>query len=85
MHSSCFMEATVAFSSGEAEYYAQLSAATRGLQLKAIISEAGVDLQLCVYSDSSAGRAMAKRLGGGRIRHIEIKYFSLQQFVKQGA
>jgi len=84
MHCYCFGESVVAFSSAEAEFYADISVAQRGLQLKSIMDEIGYLLPLTILSDNTAARAIAKRLGSGRIRHIEVKYLGLQHVIKQG-
>ena len=38
----------------------------------------------CLKEDASACIGMATRLGPGRLKHVEIKYFALQHWVRQG-
>ena len=69
-----------ALSSGESEFYAQRSGAARGLLMKHICHEAGEPTKtLVVHCDSVASRGMARRLGDGKCRHIEVKWLWLQQ------
>ncbi|CAK0831695.1 unnamed protein product [Prorocentrum cordatum] len=60
---------TRALSSGEAELYAIVSGASRGLLLKHLASEVGDDLELNILSDSAAGRGMVQRIGVGKAHH----------------
>ena len=38
----------------------------------------------CLKEDASACIGMATRLGPGRLKHVEIKHFALQHWVRQG-
>ena len=38
----------------------------------------------CLKEDASACIGMATRLGLGRLKHVEIKHFALQHWVRQG-
>ena len=38
----------------------------------------------CLKEDASACIGMTKRLGPGRLKHVEIKHFALQHWVRQG-
>ena len=38
----------------------------------------------CLKEDASVCIGMATRLGPGRIKHVEIKHFALQHWVRQG-
>ena len=37
----------------------------------------------CLKEDASASIGMAARLGPGRLKHVEIKHFALQHWVRQ--
>ena len=67
-------------SSAEAEYYAMVKAsAEAGIQAFAADLGWAVRIRLCV--DSSAAKAMASRSGVGRVRHMEVRFFWLQDVV----
>ena len=75
----------VSLSSGEAEYDGIVKGAAAGLGHQAIMSDYGVDLQVRVWSDSSAALGIAKRSGLGRIRHLDTNTLWLQEKVRTGA
>ena len=77
-------QATIAQSSGEAEYYATVRAAGEGLGMKALMEDLGWEARIRVWVDSSAAKAIASRIGLGKIRHLEVKFLWLQQMVKDG-
>ena len=69
-----------ALSSGESEFYAQGSAAARGVLMKHTCHEAGETKKtLVLHCDSVASRGMAQRLGAGKCRHIVVKWLWLRQ------
>lgn len=74
----------IATSSGEAEFYAEGLAAAKGLLVKHFAQEMGEKLQLVVLCDSVAGRAIAQRLGVGKVRHIQTRFLWLQERVQEG-
>ena len=64
----------VALSSGEAEYYAMVKAASQSLGIKQNFIEFGIkpeEIQIEIKTDASAALGIASRLGSGKIRHIE--------------
>ena len=73
-----------ATSSAEAEFYAIIEGASRGLGMKSLCVDMGSDLSIVMYSDASAGRSMCFRKGLGRVRHLETKYLWIQDLVKEG-
>jgi hypothetical protein len=74
----------VARSSGEAEFHAITLGCDESLHLKYIFEELGVSLGIEVLSDSSAGRAMCHRIGAGCLKHIQTKFFWVQECIQQG-
>jgi hypothetical protein len=78
-------QATIALSSGEAEYYAAAKAAAELLAMQSHMMHLGwhVVIQLCV--DAEVARAMASRRRIGRVRHLQIRHLWLQECVKAGA
>ena len=75
---------TRATSSAEAEFYAIIEGASRGLGFKSLATDLGSVLKLVIFSDASAGRSLAFRNGLGKVRHIETKYLWVQDLVKEG-
>ena len=72
-------QGTIALSVGEAEYYAMIKAAAEGLGLAALGKDMGFDFKLRLWVDSNAAKAIASRLGLGRVRHMEVKYLWAQE------
>ena len=77
-------QTVVALSSGEAEYYSVAKAAGMGLGMKALCKDMGVEVQVQVFTDSSAARGIAMRRGLGRIRHMEVCYLWIQEKLAEG-
>lgn len=77
-------QATLATSSAEAEFYAIVEGASRGLGMESLAFDLGCKLGVTLYSDASAGRSMAFRKGLGRVRHLETKYLWIQELIKDG-
>ncbi len=77
--------ATVALSSGEAEFYACGRVCASVLMQAHTIEEMGLLSRVpTVYMDSDAGRSLATRTGVGRQRHIPTKRLGLQEQVRGG-
>ena len=75
---------TRATSSAEAEFYAIVEGASRGLGFKSLAADLGSNLEIIIFSDASAGRSLAFRKGLGKVRHIETKYLWIQDLIKEG-
>ena len=76
---------TIALSVAEAEYYAMAEGATRGLDLKTMIGEMGLELDVIVISaDSSSAKSFASQRGLKKMRHIECRELWLQEAVCRG-
>ena len=77
-------QGTRATSSAEAEFYAIVEGASRGLGMKSLAADLGCDVGITLFSDASAGRSLAFRKGLGKVRHIETKYLWVQDLIKEG-
>ena len=75
-------QATIAQSSGEAEYYAVVRAAAEALGMKSIMMDLGWHADIRLWTDSSAAKSIASRVGLGKVRHMEVKFLWLQEVVK---
>jgi len=71
-------QATRALSSGEAEFYAIIEGASRGLGIQSLMDDLGLECKVRLKSDSSAGRAISLRKGTGKLRHLQVKYLWIQ-------
>ena len=78
-------EAVIAFSSGEAGYYALVKAAGVSLGIKALSNDMGNELAgpIEVNSDTSAAIGISNMIGSGKVRHIEVTQLWLQEKVSQ--
>ena len=72
----------VALSSGEAEYYAMVTGAAEAIGLQSLARDLGCEMTIKLWVDSSAARSMASRVGAGKVRHMDVKYFWLQERVR---
>ena len=70
-----------ALSSGEAEYYALVKAAAEAMGVQSVAKDLGWDAKIKIYVDSTASKAIASRLGIGKIRHLEVRYLWVQDEV----
>jgi len=77
-------QASVAQSSGEAEYYALVRAASEALGMQSIMRDLGWDCKIRLLVDSSAAKSIASRTGLGKLRHLEIQFLWLQECVRRG-
>jgi hypothetical protein len=75
-------QATIATSSGEAEYYALVKSAAEALGLKSLAKDLGWEFRIRIWVDSTAAKSIASRTGIGRVRHMEVKYLWIQEALK---
>ena len=73
-----------ALSSGESEFFSATACACELLWACAFLREVGYTMTACLKEDASACIGMATRLGLGRLKHVEIKHFALQHWIRQG-
>ena len=79
MHSSSTQPGLPALSSGEDELRGMTKASSEGLYIKHVCKELGMPVEIELLGDASAALANAKKLGPGRIRHLE----TYQMFIKE--
>ena len=73
-------QATVALSSGEAEFVALHQGLLEGLAMRSLMKELfGRDFKIILHTDSTAARAMALRSGPGKVKHIDLKMMIIQE------
>ena len=76
-------QATVALSSGEAEFYSAKAAAEL-IGIKSMMRDMGWDADIKLHVFATVAQAMAIRQGIGKIRHLEVRYLWLQEMAKSG-
>ena len=75
-------QASVALSSGEAEFYGVVKAAGAGLGYQALMRDFGVDLAITVFTDSTATIGISSRQGLGKLRHLDTTALWIQQAIR---
>ena len=76
-------QATIALSSGEAELYAMVRAASEGLGVRSMARDLGIKLSPRLFVDASAALGIAQRKGLGRIRHLDCQALWIQDAIRQ--
>ena len=76
-------QGSIALSSGEAEYYAMVKAAAEGLGIQTLMRDLGWEVVIRIWVDSTAAKAVASRIGLGKIRHMEVRYLWAQEAHKR--
>ena len=81
---ACHRQATIAQSSGEAEYISMCSASSDALYCKNLFSFVSIEKEVILASDSNAARSLALRQGvSKKMRHMDVKHLVLQQLTKR--
>ena len=77
------LQRVIALSSGEAEYYGLVKAASVAIGIQTIMKDMGVKHEgaITIMSDASAAIGIANRIGIGKVRHIEVNQLWLQDKV----
>ena len=75
-------QASVALSSGEAEFYGVVKAAGAGLGYQALMRDFGVDVAVTVFTDSTATIGISSRQGLGKLRHLDTTALWIQQAIR---
>ena len=75
-------QASVALSSGEAEFNGVIRASGMGLGYQSLLADLGVHIPLRVWTDSSAAIGICSRQGLGKLRHLETHMLWVQQAVR---
>jgi hypothetical protein len=76
-------QASLALSSGEAEYYGVVRGTGVGLGQQALGRDGGFCLPIRVWTDSSAAMGTAARQGLGKLRHLECHSLWVQQRLRR--
>ena len=71
-------------SSGEAEFYGCVRAASRAIGMQSLCQGLGKSVNLRVWSDSAAALGIMQRRGCGKVRHLETPTLWVQKALKDG-
>ena len=77
-------QTSVALSSGEAEFAGVIRGSGQGLGYQALLRDFGIDVPLCVWTDSEAAIGICSRQGLGKLRHLDTHTLWIQQAVRSG-
>ena len=77
-------QSTIALSSGEAELGGMAKGMSQGLGLRSIGADLGISLQLRLRTDATAAMGMSRRLGVGKIRHLDTSLLWVQDKIRSG-
>ena len=75
---------TIALSSGEAELGGLCRGAANAIGLRSVARDLGITLSIRVRSDATAALGIARRLGIGKIRHLDTSLLWIQQKIRDG-
>ena len=81
LYTQCTGQAIHAQSSGESEFYGNVSGVSAGRGLSNALDFIGMPVTMELESDSSAARGVLWRSGIGKIRHLEVKTLWIQDMV----
>ena len=85
MTSGSTLQSLTAFGVGEAEFYAVVKGGQVGLSLRSMYQDLGIPMKIEIQSDSSTASSLTDRLGAGqRTKHIDTRYFWIQERVQDG-
>ncbi|CAK0856358.1 unnamed protein product [Prorocentrum cordatum] len=74
----------ISMSSGEAEFYGCVRAASRAIGMQSLCQGLGRDVSLRIWSDSAAALGIMQRRGCGKVRHLETPTLWVQKALKDG-
>ena len=84
IHFSSRTQKAIALSSSEAELVSQVGVACEVMAVQNLLRECHIEMGITCKCDSSAARAIASRVGVGRLKHLELKHLWIQDHVQSG-
>ena len=79
------LQGLTALSDGEVEFYAVVKGGQVGLSLRSTYQDLGIPMKIEIQSDGSTANSLTDRLGAGqRTKHIDTRYFWIQERVQDG-
>ena len=74
----------VSLSSGEAELYAAVKAASETMGIASLAKDLGIELQTQIAVDATAAIGTLSREGLGKAKHVDVQFLWLQERVRHG-
>jgi len=71
-------QSVIAISTGEAEFYAVVSAVSTAIGIQSMLADLMVTVSIIIMCDATTGIVMASRQGLGRAKHIATQYLWTQ-------
>ena len=83
IEASTSTQQVVSLLTAESEFDGIVRGAVSGIQLREAFMQFDFSVRLRVLSDSSSARSMTARTGSGRVKHVEARYFWVQDRVRK--
>ena len=77
-------QTTVTLSSGEAELTGICKGAANAIGLCSVARDRGIKMKIVLKTDATAALGMSRRLGIGKVRHLDTSLLWIQQKVRNG-
>ena len=74
----------IATSSGEAEFYAMVKAASQIIGMKVMLEDMGIYPQMKLVTDATAAKGIAQMKELGTVRHLEVGQLWIQDKIAKG-
>ena len=85
LKSGSTLQSLTAWSVGVAKFYAVVKDGRVGLFLRSMYQDLGIPMKIEIQSESSTAKSLTDRLGAGqRTKHIDTRYFWIQERVQDG-
>ena len=77
-------QTTIALSSGEAELGGLCKGAANAIGMRSVARDLGIKFKLNLASDATAALGMSRRLGVGKVRHLDTSLLWIQHKIREG-
>ena len=77
-------QGSTALSVAEAELYAGVRGAAEAIGMVNVLRDLGIETKVTMWQDSSSAMAMESRTGMGKARHIDTRFYWVQDVVRRG-
>ena len=74
----------IALSSGEAELGGLCKGAANAIGMRSVARDLGIKFKLNLASDATAALGMSRRLGVGKVRHLDTSLLWIQHKIREG-
>ena len=84
IRTTCRLQAVIALSSGEAEYYGLVSVLCQALGEQSTLQDWGIKVSIVGYMDATRGLLIGSRHGLGKVKHIDTVFLWAQDKILSG-